>query len=206
MRAMAIAVKADTATGGFVQPGDRVDLILSYQARTDGPVGQYSANLAQSYASQTVLSNLKVLAVDQKSSDEDRSIKVPKTVTLEVTKRQAEILALSTSVGEISLALRRVGEQDVKRTGDGALDLTTDLDTLNTLKAASRLQQQSKTIRLYSGTTIQAVPVRSSQTERPPYRVDDTPSQVESSPLEDAELPLPMDLELPVPSPREVPQ
>ncbi len=161
MRAVAVAVKPDSSVGGFLSPGDYVDVIMSYSPRMEGDMREYAGEIVQRYASQTVLTNVKVLAVDQDSKDQERPAKVAKTVTIEVSKEGAEILALAESMGSISLALRRIGEKDEPT---ASMPLTTDMTTSNVMKKVANSVESAKTdadtVRLYSGTTIQNVPVR----------------------------------------------
>ena len=160
MRAMAISVKPDSSVGGFISPGDYVDVVLSYAPNISSDLQTYSQGIIQRYASQTVLSNIKVLAVDQEAKDEEREAKVAKTVTLELSKQGAEILALATSMGDISLSLRRLGEKDTPK--DRAASITTDATTINVLKKIMGEMQKtnSRTVRVYSGANIENVPVR----------------------------------------------
>lgn len=160
MRAMAISVKPDSSVGGFISPGDYVDVVLSYAPNISSELQPYSEGMIQRYASQTVLSNIKVLAVDQEAKDEEREAKVAKTVTLELTKQGTEILALATNMGDISLSLRRLGEKDTPR--DRNASITTDATTMDVLKKIMGEMQKtnSRTVRVYSGTNIENVPVR----------------------------------------------
>lgn len=164
LRAVGVAVKANTSAGGFLSPGDHVDVVLSYTAKLKGDADKVAGNIVQRYATQTVLSNVRVMAVDQNSKeDEAAEIKVAKTVTLEVTKEGAEILALAESMGDISLALRRLGEKDTP--ADAATTMVTDATTSEVIRRINALMNKAKTtsntVRLYSGVTIQNVPVRS---------------------------------------------
>ncbi len=98
MRAMAVAVKVETAAGGFILPGDRVDVILSRQMQREGGAG---------FASSTVLRNVKVLAVDQVTQpDKNETTVVGATATLQVGAEDAEALALAKAQGDLSLVLR----------------------------------------------------------------------------------------------------
>lgn len=162
MRAVAIAVKANTSVGGFISPGDHVDVILSYTTRVDADDEEATQAIISKFASQTVLTNVKVLGVDQVSKGEGREAKVPKTVTIEVSREQAEILALADKMGDLSLALRRLGEKDT--TADLTTPLTTDATTSEVLLKVNKMMQNAKTnsgtIRVYNGSAVQNVPVR----------------------------------------------
>jgi len=120
-RAVAVEVSAATMAGGFVTPGDFVDVILTYKSRMyaineDDVLAEtvISRNLDK-LATETILQNIKVLAVDQRAKKpDDDKVKVARTVTLAVDARQAEMLALSSEMGDLTLALRGVGDDTVK--------------------------------------------------------------------------------------------
>lgn len=98
MRAVSVPVDATTGVAGFVLPGDRVDVLLSHQMR------DLSDQVRR--ATETVLLNVRVLAVDQSMNDTATAPHVAHHVTLEVTSEQAERLAVITQIGRLSLALR----------------------------------------------------------------------------------------------------
>ena len=104
MRAMAIRVSVETAAGGFILPGDRVDVVLTRQTNLNN-IG--NATQDSKFASATVMRNLKVLAIDQttQAADDEHAV-VGATATLEVGPGDAEALALAKSEGELSLILR----------------------------------------------------------------------------------------------------
>ncbi|SFR82515.1 Flp pilus assembly protein CpaB [Sphingomonas jatrophae] len=108
MRAITISVSNQAGNAGFVFPGDRVDLMLSsdVQGGGDGPALK---------ATETIMRNLRVLATDQRTEkgvDENGKSVVAtfSTVTLEVTPRIAEKIAVAQSVGTLSLALRPLAD------------------------------------------------------------------------------------------------
>ncbi|HWQ87236.1 Flp pilus assembly protein CpaB [Brevundimonas sp.] len=105
MRAMAIRVTVETAAGGFILPGDRVDVLLTRET-TLANVGTQEGDRSK-FASSTVMQNIKVLAIDQstRAGDDEQAV-VGATATLEVGPRDAEALALAKSEGELSLVLR----------------------------------------------------------------------------------------------------
>jgi pilus assembly protein CpaB len=110
MRAVSIMISAESGAGGFVLPNDRVDIILT--RKFDGTPPRV--------ASKTVLSNLRVLAVDQTIvQQKDTKSVVGKTATVEVTPEQAELLTMAQGAGQLSLALRPLGDnQAVADTGE----------------------------------------------------------------------------------------
>jgi pilus assembly protein CpaB len=105
MRAMAIRVTVETAAGGFILPGDRVDVLLTRET-TLANMGAQEGDRSK-FASSTVMQNIKVLAIDQstRAGDDEQAV-VGATATLEVGPRDAESLALAKSEGELSLVLR----------------------------------------------------------------------------------------------------
>jgi pilus assembly protein CpaB len=104
MKAVTIRVNDVEGVAGFVLPGDRVDVMLTRQ--------QDKAMAA----SDVVLQNIKVLAVDQVADERADKPSVAKAVTLEVEVASAQKLALAATVGTLSLALRKAGEATAQNT------------------------------------------------------------------------------------------
>ena len=96
-RAVSVPLNATTGIAGFVFPGDMVDIILTHTIKT----GDISRR-----ASETIIRGVRVLAMDQRFSDQDGEAAVAKTATLEVSSKQAEIVAVGLELGKLSLALR----------------------------------------------------------------------------------------------------
>jgi pilus assembly protein CpaB len=111
MRAISVAVSEHSGAGGFILPNDRVDVILT--KKLDNPQGSDKI-----ITSEIVLSNVRVLAINQtykQDKDSDTvTVAEGKTATLELDPRQSEIIAMIESVGELSLALRSIAENDGK--------------------------------------------------------------------------------------------
>jgi pilus assembly protein CpaB len=117
MRAVAVDITAVSSAGGFILPDDRVDVVLTRRERS-GPSG------AENTASDTILRNVRVLAVDQ-SVDEKADTKVilGKTATLELSEAQAETLEQAKQLGTVSLTLRSIRDSDSSAPeGDGGHD------------------------------------------------------------------------------------
>ena len=98
LKAVTIRVNDVEGVAGFVLPGDRVDVMLTRQQEKNNA------------ASDVVLQNVRVLAVDQVADERTDKPSVAKAVTLEVEVMSAQKLALSATVGTLSLALRKAGE------------------------------------------------------------------------------------------------
>lgn len=160
MRAVAIPVKADTMAGGFVSPGDFVDVILSYQITTNSRENPTVQALVNKAASETILQNIKVLAVDQEAAREEDKAKIARTVTLEVTASGAEKLALATNMGDLTLALRGIGDN----TSTSENTTTTDVQVGKIMQDVARLQGSGEgpggSVRVYNGATVQDVRTR----------------------------------------------
>jgi pilus assembly protein CpaB len=103
MRAISIAISADSGAGGFILPNDRVDVILTRKSDT-----------GRSGFAKTILSNLRVLAVDQTFRQEkDTRTVIGKTATVEVSPEQAETISAAGLTGQMSLSLRPLAETSV---------------------------------------------------------------------------------------------
>jgi len=105
-RAMAVPVTSETAAGGFVLPGDRVDVLVTHEAQVNatGDGGTANGRVVQA---ETVLQNIRVLALDQSTSaDKDAKSIVAATATLEVGPAEAEALTRAKAGGPVTLALR----------------------------------------------------------------------------------------------------
>ena len=107
MRAITVPVNVSSGVAGFVFPGDHIDLVLTQQVEGggDGPALKVS---------ETIIRNLRVLATDQRTTDKDAdgktSVKTFSNVTLEVTPRIAEKIAVAQSLGSLSLSLRSLAD------------------------------------------------------------------------------------------------
>ena len=112
MRAVTIPVSPKTGVGGFIFPGDRVDLVLTQQIKPEN--GGEGMNTAE-----TILRNLRVLATDQStetttSEDGKTVVRQFRTVTLEVTPRIAEKVAVAQEIGSLSLTLRSIADNQTE--------------------------------------------------------------------------------------------
>lgn len=101
-RAVSIAVDSTTGNAGFIFPGDHVDLILTHLVNKQN---------SQLRASETFIENARVLAVDQMIDNPENKAMLAKTVTLEVTPKQAEEINLAKDLGKISLSLRSLANK-----------------------------------------------------------------------------------------------
>jgi len=110
MRAVTVSVSAQSGVAGFVFPGDRIDLVLTQEVSGgDGPPLK---------ASETFVRNIRVLATDQRTDNETKDgkteVKTFSTVTLEATPRIAEKIAVAQSLGQLSLSLRSIADNNAE--------------------------------------------------------------------------------------------
>ena len=102
MRAVALPLTAESAAGGFILPGDHVDVLLTRQV--DGP-GALATN-GHGFITSTVMKNVRVLAVDQNMSAQKTASAIGATATVQATPAQAEDMVLAKASGTITLVLR----------------------------------------------------------------------------------------------------
>ncbi len=121
LRAISVKISPETGAGGFILPNDRVDVILTRRQR--------SKRSGQGHVSETILTNVQVLAIDQalKSKKEGKDgkggkVAVGKTATLALKSFQAEQLALAEARGDLSLALRSMADSDPTAKADDDLE------------------------------------------------------------------------------------
>lgn len=114
MRAVTTRISVDTAAGGFIQPGDRVDIILreNLQVRRNQNIQEQGTTIERNnfYIAKTLFQNVKILAIDQTfSSTPDSGAAIPgSTATFELSQSDAELLQESEGYGDIFLTLRGV--------------------------------------------------------------------------------------------------
>ncbi len=108
MRAVSTKISPETGAGGFILPNDRVDVIMTMRLR--GGAAEEGGSTG-GYRSETILRNVRVLAIDQTFKEvEGEQVVVGKTATLEMLPSQAESFALAAAQGDLSLALRPLAD------------------------------------------------------------------------------------------------
>jgi len=99
-RAAAVRINDVSGVAGFVQPNDAVDVLITRN------VGSSNAQVTD-----VLLQNIRVIATDQNAKGADGQPVVARTATLEVNPLEAQKLALAQQVGQLSLILRKPGEE-----------------------------------------------------------------------------------------------
>jgi pilus assembly protein CpaB len=108
MRAVSTDISPETASGGFILPNDRVDVVLTRHVKDPS-----NAAAQDIVVSQIILSNIRVLAIDQAPKEKDgQNTLVGRTVTLELKPEQTATLAAARQAGTLSLALRSIADAD----------------------------------------------------------------------------------------------
>jgi pilus assembly protein CpaB len=106
MRAVSTEISPETASGGFILPNDRVDVIRTMHVKD--PNNSAAPDIV---VSQIILTNIRVLAIDQAPKEKDgQNSLVGRTVTLELKPEQTATLAAARQAGSLSLALRSIAD------------------------------------------------------------------------------------------------
>ena len=120
MRAISVEISTESASGGFILPDDRVDVILTHQVMvvSDNDVDEQTV-------SNTIIQNVRVLAIDQihRAFDEDTPALVGEVATLEVDHKEAELIAMAQRKGELTLTLRPWSDAGSSFTRDARTDM-----------------------------------------------------------------------------------
>gem|GEM_PF-1018620 len=122
MRMVTIQTNETDGLAGFVFPGDRVDLMLTHELDEDkwtsppgGSANQMQRSTEKKSFTETLLTNVRVLAVDQRATggvSEDGTIPIPRSVSLAVSPTDAQRVRLGQKVGAITLALRSLEDKE----------------------------------------------------------------------------------------------
>jgi pilus assembly protein CpaB len=133
-RAVTVNVSPSSGVSGFIFPGDHVDVLLTLTLKSGDTAAstkecKYSAGSSScttssaapertNHVAETVLKDVRVLAMDQRADDQNKDIVVAHTATLEVTPKQAEVVAVTGDVGKVSLSLRSLPRDEAEAVAD----------------------------------------------------------------------------------------
>jgi len=128
MRAVSTEISPETGAGGFILPNDRVDVILSRREKNPD-----RASTNDIVVSEIILTNIRVLAIDQAPKEKDgQSSVVGKTVTLELKAEQTPTLSAARQAGTLSLALRSIA--DLNQVDIGSDDRARQRGSINVVR------------------------------------------------------------------------
>ncbi len=109
MRAVSTEISAETGAGGFILPNDRVDIVLTRRLKNPDGVNNNGPTGQDLVLSEVILTNIRVLAIDQAPKEKDgQNAVVGKTVTLELKPDQVATLSAARQGGSLTLALRSI--------------------------------------------------------------------------------------------------
>jgi pilus assembly protein CpaB len=156
-RAASVGVDAVTGTAGLIWPGDHVDLILTQQ------IEDSAVPLGRRLAAETVLKDVRVIAVDQQmvqggASTTGDTSQQSRTVTLEVSPEDVEKVAVATRLGRLSLAVRPVDAGAPVDQKDHAVTYSQDVSTAIGNIHKPDEQSASHVLHVYSGTSDKEYP------------------------------------------------
>lgn len=126
MRIVTIPINEVDGIAGFVFPGDRVDILYTHDtyhwvsaptANSIGGLNQNNVEKQKSTVTETLLTNVKVLAVDQRASsigspDKNGNLVIPRSASVMVSQVDAQRVRLAQKTGSLSLALRSMADRD----------------------------------------------------------------------------------------------
>lgn len=172
MRAISLDLKGAALLSGFLSPGDFVDVLLTYRVdidvdSTDNRIKNMVVANVDRFATETIMENVRVLAVDQRIADDpaQKGPRPAKSVTVEVSPEGAEVLALARRMGDVSFVLRRLGDETITTdyrlaTTDSRITNAWDEVYYTMERMFGGTSQNNDIVRVYSGGTSSNVNVR----------------------------------------------
>lgn len=198
MRAIGVEVKKYVVADRLIKPGDHVDVIVTYRVNVNTRGNPDAASLVNRYASETVIENVRILAVDAndiKAVDEAEAKGKGKKakggrkaiVTLEVAPDAAEKIVLADRMGDIGFALRPLGDQqDINHDKS-----TTDVSMSRVMTNLSTMNGTSSAVRIYNGNQMLETRGRnpvSEQEGRVDFSVEEAPPPTQTIIIDPAAL------------------
>ncbi|MGH7117997.1 MAG: Flp pilus assembly protein CpaB [Acetobacteraceae bacterium] len=150
MRAVTVGIDAISGGAGLIWPGDKVDLVLTQQ------ISDTSLPLGERLAAETVLTDVRVIAIDQRlMQGEDpnglrAATNVARTATLEVTPLEAEQVAVASRLGQLSLMVRSA-DHSAKQAENDPPAIAWAGEVSPALKVATPASAPGKTVDLFRG-------------------------------------------------------
>ena len=150
-RAISINVDPESGVSGLIWPGDYVDVVLTQQ--------NDKADLAHRALSETVLHNVRIVAIDQEivqggPTDKAAAPKVVRTVSLQLAPDEVKKITVAQHLGTLSLAIRAAVDQHAKA----------DMSTMLSTDVSPEIARQSATVKVYRGDKVMEYPVKRQET------------------------------------------
>lgn len=185
MRAVTIPVSVTTGVAGFILPGDHIDMLLTHR---------FGGRKGGRYATETLMPDIRVIAIDQRLNLQNQGVKVSKTLTFEVTPKEVEMVTVARRLGSISLSLRSLAQPELA--ADGEVEAGTGIATNdvvpeprgrgytwgNEVSLLLTSKQQQKKVTIIRGGRRQAVAAKPS-----PILLQPMPAAADSDDEEDDE-------------------
>ncbi len=151
MRAVSTSIQSYKIADRLIRPGDYVDILMTYRVRVNSRKSPQAAAVVNRYATETVLENVKILAIDTNSKtgadevEEDSKSKKKRkkkkskraVITLELSSTGVEVLSLAETVGKISFSLRSIGDSKLAEDDN----VTTDIKLSKVMTRIVQLSQ-----------------------------------------------------------------
>lgn len=150
MRAVTVGIDAISGGAGLIWPGDQVDLVLTQQ------ISDNNLPLGERLAAETVLTNVRVIAIDQRlMQGEDPNglhavTNLGRTATLEVTPLEAEQVAVASKLGQLSLVVRSA-DHSARQAENNPPAIAWAGEVSPALRVATPTQGPAKTLDLFRG-------------------------------------------------------
>lgn len=161
MRAVSVPVTPVSGVSGLVFPGDHVDIILAHQVKRVIPKGQDDNGDSSMFVSETIQTDIRILAIDQSLGDSEGKPVVARTVTFEVAPKQVEAIEVASMIGNFYLSLRglatgtsagddgMISEDEPQQRGTRAVSYTLDSDVSLLVRHSN--SQQSNVVTILRG-------------------------------------------------------
>lgn len=169
MRMVTMDTNEVRGVAGFIFPGDRVDVIIRHKILKDGVTARDVEEARRDddimdEVTETLLSNVRVLAVDQRATagvDESKGIIIPKSVSLEVQPKDVQRIVLARELGELTLALRSIKDKESSETV--AITRPNDLSQFDASAIASKDDKDEKPLKIVRGIDVETVDPRANK-------------------------------------------
>jgi pilus assembly protein CpaB len=152
MRAVAVPVTPISGVAGLVFPGDHVDVILQHQVRSEALNAANQPSIT-AFASETVLTDLRILAIDQSTADIEGKPVLAKTVTFEVTPKQVEVIEVAGALGSLYLSQRSIVSSNVDADG---VTIAEDEGPAHGVRSVSYTWDSDVSALIHHGPTVRA--------------------------------------------------